>query len=500
MISQVKAGALMSYFTLAVNILIGIVYTPWMIQSIGSADYGLFTLAMSVINIFVFDFGLGDAVRRFVAKYLAEGDEDGAQKFLSVTLRLYLLIDIIILSVLIGMFLFIPSIYKGLTPDEIDKFKVIYVVAASFSVISFPLITADGVLSGSEKFFQLKICDFLHKVFVIITMTVCLFKGYGLYALVTVNAVSGILIIVAKWFCIYRYTGFKFRINYWDNKLLRAIVGFSVWVLISAVCQRCVLSIAPSILGVYHSTTEITLFSLALSIEGYYFTFANAINGLFLPRVSNLIARDKEDDILPLMIRVGNIQFFVIGLLFLGLICFGSHFINVWVGPEFSSVYYGMLIMILPSFISLPQNIANTTMIAKNKVRYSAYSNIIKATTNILLAFPLTKYWGAWGMCLSIAISYIVSVIYSNYNFVKILKLDIKEFFSKVFLSKTLPFLFLLIIGYSLNYLIAWESWFTLILKAVIFAVSYSFIMFKFMEEHEKTEFIIPMKRILHIS
>lgn len=108
MISQVKAGAIMSYFTLAVNILIGIVYTPWMIQSIGSANYGLFTLAMSVINIFVFDFGLGDAVRRFVAKYIAEGDEEGAQQFLSVTLRLYMIIDIIIFVVLVALFLFIP--------------------------------------------------------------------------------------------------------------------------------------------------------------------------------------------------------------------------------------------------------------------------------------------------------------------------------------------------------------------------------------------------------
>lgn len=497
MISQVKAGALMSYFTLAVNILIGIVYTPWMIQSIGVANYGLYTLAMSVINIFVFDFGLGDAVRRFVAKYRAEGDDEGAQKFLSLTLKLYLLIDIVILLVLVGLFLLIPSIYRGLTPDEIGKFKVIYVVAASFSVISFPLITADGVLSGSEKFFQLKICDFLHKIFIVIAMTACLLKGYGLYALVVVNALSGIFTIIAKWFCIYRYTSFTFSFNYWDYKLFRTIIAFSTWVLISAICQRCVLSIAPSILGIHNSTTEITLFSLSLSIEGYYFTFANAINGLFLPRVSSLIAKNKEDDILPLMIRVGHIQLFVIGLLFLGLICFGSHFIDVWVGKEFSSVYYGMLIMIFPSFISLPQNIAYTTMVAKNKVKYNAYSSLIKVITNIFLAFPLTKLWGAWGMCISVAVSYMFSVLYSNYNFVRILKLNIKEFFSKVFLSKIFPFLLLLIIGWVLNYYIPIVTWFTLIVKAVFFAVCYVFIMFRFMKEDEKVEFLKPIKHIL---
>lgn len=375
---------------------------------------------------------------------------------------------------------------------------MVYVVAAIFSVISFPLITADGVLSGSEKFFQLKICDFLHKVIIVVAMTLCLIYGYGLYALVSVNAISGILTIIAKWFCIYHYTGFKFKINFWDNKLLHVIVGFSTWVMVSAICQRCVLSLAPSILGIYNTTTEITLFSLALSIEGYYYTFANAINGLFLPRVSNLIAKDKEEDILPLMIRIGNIQFFVIGLLFLGLICFGSHFINIWVGPEYSPVYYGMIIMIFPSFISLPQNIAHTTMIAKNKVKFNAYSGLIKAATNIILAFPLTKLWGAWGMCLSVSISYMCSIIYSNYNYVRILKLEIKQFFVKVFLSKIYPFFMLLAIGFILNYLIVWETWLTLIIKAIILAVSYVLIMFVFMKETEKSCFIDPIKRTLH--
>ena len=498
--SQVKAGALLSYITLAINILIGIAYTPWMIKSIGSSNYGLYTLAMSVINIFVFDFGLGDAVRRFIAKYRAEGNDDRAKKFMSVTLRLYLLIDIFIIILLVGLFLIIPSIYKGLTPIEIDKFKIVYAVAATFSVISFPLITADGVLSGCEKFIQLKFCDFIHKIFIVVAMSICLFYGYGLYALVTINAIAGIITIFAKWVCIYKFTEFTFKIDYWDNQLLRSIVGFSIWVLISAICQRCVLSLAPSILGIYNTTTEITLFSLALSIEGYYYTFANAINGLFLPRISNLIAKNKENDILPLMIRVGNIQFFIIALLFLGLICFGEHFIEIWVGNQFIPVYYCMIIMIFPSFISLPQNIAYTTMVAKNKVRYNAYGSLIKASTNILLAFPLTKLYGAWGMSLSVAISYMLSVLYSNYNFITILKLNIQDFFIKVFLSKLVPFCILFIIGILINRFIYVYSWIGLILKAFIFTIVYIMIMFVFMKRNEKVEFVEPIKRLLHIK
>ena len=72
MSSQIKAGAIISYISIGINILIGLLYTPWMISSIGKENYGIYILATSVITLFLFDFGLGSAVTRFVSRYLAE--------------------------------------------------------------------------------------------------------------------------------------------------------------------------------------------------------------------------------------------------------------------------------------------------------------------------------------------------------------------------------------------------------------------------------------------
>ena len=66
--NQLKAGATISYLSLGINIITGLLYTPWMINSIGRTNFGLYTLAMSVISLFVFDFGLSAAVTRFIAK------------------------------------------------------------------------------------------------------------------------------------------------------------------------------------------------------------------------------------------------------------------------------------------------------------------------------------------------------------------------------------------------------------------------------------------------
>ncbi|WP_334058726.1 polysaccharide biosynthesis C-terminal domain-containing protein [Polaribacter sp. P097] len=501
MISQIKAGAIMSYISLFITILIGIIYTPWMISSIGKPDYGLYVLAMSVINIFVFDFGLGNAVQRFVSKYLAEGRLDKVNQFLSVTYKLYIIADVIIFLVLISVYFFIPNIFQGLSPEELVKFEFIYAVVAIFSIFSFPFVHLDGTILAHEKFVQLKLCDLLYKILIASSMTIFLYFGYGLYALVLVNVVAGIVRIGLKLIVLKRFTEVKVNWEYWDNSILKAIIAFSMWVTIYAISQRGVLSVAPSILGIYYSSEYIALLGVAIAVEGYFFLFANAINGLFLPKVSRLIANKEADNIIELMIKVGRIQIFMTSMIYIGLISFGKQFINLWVGEEFSIVYICSIIMILPSYISLPQQIAYTTIIAQSKVKYLAYSGILKVLTSLLFVFPLAKYYGVLGVSVSVAIAYSVSIIFNNIVYIKILKLDIKKFFLASFLRLLPSLLLALCFGLLVDFIIDINKWHGFIIKIVIFVCIYIALFFLFgLAKQEKLELVGKVKKIINIK
>ena len=71
---QVKIGAILSYLSIGINIILTLIYTPWMIEKIGQEHYGLYTLATSLISFVAFDFGMSAAVSRFLSKYRADGD------------------------------------------------------------------------------------------------------------------------------------------------------------------------------------------------------------------------------------------------------------------------------------------------------------------------------------------------------------------------------------------------------------------------------------------
>ena len=98
---QLKLGTVITYFTMAFNMISGLIYTPWMITEIGQNNYGLYTLTTSLITMFVMDFGMSAAVSRFVSKFNAEGNQEAVNNFLGIVYKLYLLIDFFIMTVLV---------------------------------------------------------------------------------------------------------------------------------------------------------------------------------------------------------------------------------------------------------------------------------------------------------------------------------------------------------------------------------------------------------------
>ena len=476
----------MSYMAIAINIVTGLLYTPWMIHSIGRENFGLYTLAISVISLFVFDFGLSSAVTRFIAKYLAEGRQDRANKCLGLVYRLYFIIDVVLFLVLVGVFFFIPQIYKELSFDEIQNFKVVYCVAALYSVISFPFIPVNGVLTAHEKFIQLKTCEVAHKLIIVIAMSVCLLLGGGLYALVIVNAMAGVLAIMFKLYCIRKYTPQSVSLHYSSKTEFREIVGFSSWVTVIAIAQRCIFNLAPSILGALSGSTAIAIMGIAITLEGYTYTFSSAINGMFLPKVSRIVA-DGKGDVLPLMIRVGRIMIYVVSLVVFGVIVLGQDFIHLWVGLDFKESYYCAVLIILPSLLQLPQDIGSQTIYAKNKVRKLSIVYVTMAVTNIVGAILLAPSLGALGISISICIAYFVRTIGMDIIFYRDLNINVFTFFRETFVKMSMPLVLSLLIGFSCNYIIPLHSWIGLVIKGCLFVLFFCVVMYtKSMNSFEK--------------
>lgn len=472
---QLKIGAVLSYLAIGINIISALIYSPWMLSKIGSGDYGLYTLATSLINMFLLDFGISSAVSRFVSKYIAEGKQEKVDQLLGVVFKLFMGIAVIISAALIVIYFFIDKIYLSLTPTELERFKVVYIISATYSIISFPFATTlNGIMTSYEKFIQMKSCDVANKVITVLLIVIALLAGYGLYALVAINAALNLICFLSKWIIIKKSTPVKVKIRFWDKGLLKEIFSFSVWVLINSICSRLIMNVCPNILGITSGTMAITIFGFASVIEGYSYTFSSAIDGMFMPRIARITYKEGNmEKILPLMIKVGRFQYHLVGLILIGFVCIGKEFITLWIGKDYISVYYCAVLLLLPAPFYLSQQIGKNTMIMVNKIRYLTIVNVIKASMNIVIVLILSKLWGAVGACISICVVYFFRNFANMYLYKSKLDLDTKTFYIKCYGRMSIPMVITLVIGLLMQRLTPSLGWGVFGIKVIVIIVIY---------------------------
>lgn len=472
---QIKLGALLSYSSIAVNIITGLLYTPWMVASIGKSQYGLYTLANSVITLFMVDFGLSSATGRYLSKYNADGDKEGAERFLGAVYRIYLLIDSVILGVLVIIFFLMDRIFVNLTPGELEQFRVVYAISAVFSVVNFPFVTFNGILTAYEQFIPLKAADLLYRLGNVGFTVIALLLGYGLYSLVAVHAIVGLLILIFKFVIIRKKIPVKPDFRKIDKGIYKEIFGFSLWVTVSSLAARLVFNITPSILGIVASSAAIAVFGIVSTIEGYTYVITTAINGMFMPRISRIVSgKSSENDLNPLFLGVGKFQYILNGLIIAGFVAVGQHFIILWMGQDYLPAYWGILLVLFPGLFYNALQIGHTTMVVTNKVKFTALISVVTGIVNVCLSFSLSKQFGAFGACLSIGIAYMVRDILLTFIYHRELPLDIPRFMKECYVKMSVPILVTVGIGLGVNRFIPDGGWGIFLIKAAVTVIIYA--------------------------
>lgn len=497
---QIKLGAVASYIGIFINIIAGFIYTPWMVRQIGQSDYGLYSLALSVVNFFLLNFGISGIIVRYISLYKKNSEEHKIPQLLGVVFKMYIVIDIIICAILIVIFCNINNIFVELTPEEIRKFKLVFLMIGGFTLFSFPMTPVMGIYSAYERFAALKLFNVAAKITTIIAVVVALILGYGLYALVIANTFFNFAIKVMEFVYIKRKEKIRVDLKFRDSKLMREILVFSFWMVLISFAQRFVININPTIIGALSGTAQVAVFSVGSSIEGYTWTFANALNGLFLPKVTRLsLEKNYVENITNLMIKVGRIQLFLVGMLICAFASMGREFVMHWMGADFINSYYVALCLILPGIVTLTQEIAINYLVAINEVKWRVIDFVTTAIISVCFAIYFIPKYGAIGAAFSAFIGLTLGhVIIMNMIFQMKFKLNILRFFKECHL-KLLPWLFaMFLVGRISTKFIVTTNLVQFFIKCGLWCVIYMFVMWIFvLNSYEKgiiVQFISKIK------
>ena len=403
--NQLKVGIILNYLIIFINLIVGLLYTPYMLGMMGQSEYGLYSLVASVIAyLTILDLGFGNALIRYTAKFRSEGREREQQEMFGMFLILYIGIGIVASLIGVGLLQNVDRLFGDtMTAYELGRARTMMWLLVANLAITFPMSIFGSIITAYERFVFAKGLNIARLVLNTVVMIALLSFGYKAVAMVVVQTTFNIAtLIINLLYCKYRL---KIKIIFgkirWE--LLQEVAIYSFWIFINIIIDRIYWSTGQFVLGAKVGTVAVAIFAVAIQLQQMYMAFSTAISGVFLPKVTAMVARGAQNsEISDIFIRVGRIQYIVISLLLYGFMVFGRAFIELWAGEEYSEAFVVTLLFFIGLTIPLIQNMGITILEARNQMRFRSLLYVGIAIISLILQIALANKYGIVGCAIAI--------------------------------------------------------------------------------------------------
>lgn len=497
--NQLRIGIYLSYVNLALGCLIPFVYTPIMLGMLGQEEYGIYSLAHSVVGyLSLLTFGFGSTIIRYLSKYRAEENRDELEKVFGFFLALYGLFAV--LALVCGLVLAgnVDLIFdRGLTTEENAKMSMLVVLMAANVSLSFLGSVFSSVTIVFERYLFRRVLDIVGTVLAPLGNLIALFLGFGsvgmvLSATITQCVMSPVSII----YCI-RVLDTRPRFVKLPTALIKEMVAFSVFVFIGSLVDMMFWATDKVILGMLVGSVSVAVYNIGATFNHMIINISTSISGVLLPKVTGMVVTNTpKNEWTKLFIKVGRLQFVIISLIATGFTVFGRSFIDLWVGSEYADSFWIAILTIYPLCIPLIQNTGISFLVAQNKHKFRSIVYLIIAVANVITTYLTVPYMGGIGAALCSCFSYLLGQgLIMNVYYHKVVGLDIPAFWRTILKMAIIP-VFMTAVGLTSISFIAIRSWMAFLTGVMLYTSVFVLLMYCFaMNDYEKDIIRKPVKK-----
>ena len=450
--NQLKAGAALNYVSICLNMVVGLIYTPYMLRMLGQSEYGLYSLAASIIAyLTVLDLGFGNAIVRYTAKFRAEGKQREQEEMFGMFFVLYIGIGIIAMIAGSALSLNVENLFsRSMTETEVTRTRIMLWLMTFNLAFTFPMSIWGSIMTAYERFVFQRLVSIIRSVLNPVVMVLLLVIGYKAVAMVVVTTIFNVVtLLINWWYCKYRLD-IKIRFAKFKWNFLKEVSVYSFWIFLNAIMDRIYWSTGQFVLGVYRGAVAIAIYAVAIQLQNMYMMFSTAISGVFLPKITSMVTKENnEKNISDLFIRTGRLQYVIMAFILSAFIVFGKPFIQLWAGNGYEDAYYICLMFFIPLTVPLIQNVGITILMARNQMKFRSLLYIVIALLSLALSVLLAKPYGGYGCALATSLALFVGqVLIMNVYYQRKQHLDILRFWREIMKMSIVPLSFVLIVKF----------------------------------------------------
>ena len=193
--------------------------------------------------------------------------------------------------------------------------------------LSFPLSIFASILQAYEKFIFLRVTNILRVLMNPLLVLPFLYWGYGSVMMVVVSTILNFACLFANWFYCVHYLHVKFARGKFASVFLREIAAYSFFIFLNAIMDKVYWGTGQFVLGMVSGMMEVAIYAIAMQFMMMDMNFSNAISSVMLPKVTMMVTQKATPkQLTDLMIRIGRLQYLVVGYLFIMFALVGRAF------------------------------------------------------------------------------------------------------------------------------------------------------------------------------
>src|ERR1700674_4073033 len=153
--AQILKNVGSSWSALAINIVVGIFLSPFILHRLGDAAFGIWVFIFSVTGYYgLFDLGIRSSIVRYVSKYAATGENDKLASFVNTSLVAYTIIGIVSMALTTVLSSQVETLFH-IPPGLHNQTHILVLLVGASVSLGFPLGIFGGMLERLQRFYIL---------------------------------------------------------------------------------------------------------------------------------------------------------------------------------------------------------------------------------------------------------------------------------------------------------------------------------------------------------
>lgn len=336
--SRLARNTILNVAGQVIPLLVGIVTIPYVVRSLGTARFGILSIAWLVFGYFsLLDLGLGRATTKFLAEHLARCQMERIPGLFWTSLALQAVFGIVgALMVMASIPSLVGKILK-VPPGLVTETRTSLLLLAAFLPVVLTTNSLRSVLEAAQRFDLVNLLKVPGTISVFLAPAIGLKFGLQLPGIFVLLGLARIGLTIAHFIYCFRVFPSLTRGIVLERAAISPLLRFGGWVTAANVINPVLLYMDRFLVGSLLSLDLLTYYAVPFEIVTKLWVIPAGLSSALFPAFSGLAANDQQHRLEFLYARSFKYLLLVLGPIVLLLVAFSKDILTLWIGPDFAA-------------------------------------------------------------------------------------------------------------------------------------------------------------------